>query len=287
MKSVVIDKKLFRYIMDLSRKQPWLSSKFDELETLLFSDCKDVDQQELIIELINRFEYLSNDKYNNYINGLGADIYTEPGINDYDTQIVAMAADSGADSSQYILTDLKFIMQNLGWENHKFVNTFGKSYQTYKGSNSHKNIILVDEFIGSGQTVKNRVKNIGDVFTANGIVDFTIRVKVLVSTEYALNQLKQDGIKVSAQVLIKKGISDYYTEQEAINKIGLMLQMESLLKETINGKCLPSLGYGKAESLYYRERGNVPNNVFPIFWWPKYNNDKNRNTLLARAIGDL
>lgn len=274
-------------MLDLSLRQPWIIDKYDKLEVLMFNDCSNDKQQELIFELINRFEYLSHSRYVEYINSLGLEIFTEPGISDNDTQIVAIAADSGADSSQYIITDLKFIMDELGWRKHIFVNTFGKTYQTYKRSTTHKNIVLVDEFVGSGKTVSNRVAAINKVFSDNGVNKYTVKVKVLVSTEHAINKLKEDGIDITAQIIIKKGISDYNTASDSIAKIQIMLQLESILKDKINDKDLPSLGYGQAESLYYRDRGNVPNNVFPVFWWPMYKDGVERKVLLTRAMGDL
>lgn len=287
MKSVTFTKELFRCMLDLSQRQPWIIDKYEKLEVLMFNDCSDQEQQELVFELINKFEYLSHERYVECINSLGQEIYTEPGISDDNTQIVAMAADSGADSSQYVINDLKFIMDDLGWRKHILVNTFGKAYNAYKKSNSHMNIILVDEFVGSGQTVANRVAAISRVFGENNVNGYTVKVKVLVSTEHALKKLIDEGIDISAQIIIKKGITDNNSEVIAKKKINTMLQLESLLKESINGKDLPSLGYGQSESLYYRDRGNVPNNVFPIFWWPIYKDDKIRKVLLTRAMGDL
>lgn len=281
-----MSRKTFDSLMELYKKQPWIADRDDRFEVLMFKDCSEFYQQGLLFELLNRFEYVPYAKYTQFIDNLALDICTDPDILDHNTQIVALAADSGADSSQYVISDLKFLMDDLGWKRHKFTNTHGKAYQTYK-LGLHKNIVLVDEFVGSGQTVLNRVSAISRVFNDNGIVDYSIRVKVLVSTEHALNKLKADGIKITAQHLIKKGISDYGTEEDRATNIRTMLEMESILKDFIHDKKLPSFGYNGAEALYYRDRGNVPNSVFPIFWWPAYKDGRDRKTLLTRAIGDL
>lgn len=287
MKEVSVTKEDFRLIMEICQKQPWIASKVDKVETLIFSECNKKEQQKLLLDLISRFEHLSHARYIECLRKLGSEIITESDLLDDNTLIVAMAADSGADSSQYVIVGLRTIMEELGWEKHRFVNAFGKTYQEYKKSNAHKNIILVDEFVGSGQTVSSRVKELKRVFDEKEVSGYSIRVKVLASTEIAIEKLTADGISITSQIKIKKGISDYYEPSEIHDKINLMLELESNLIETIDDKDMPSLGYGKCESLYCRDDGNVPNNVFPIFWWPQLKDGSRRNRLLIRAMGDL
>lgn len=283
----MMSKDIFSKLRELEKVQPWITDRFDRFEVLLFSDCKELCQQGLLFELLHRFEFVPHQRYKEIIKCLALDIMTDPDLSDSETQIVALAADSGADSSHYVLSDLKFLMDELGWKKHKFVNTFGKAYKAYVKSTSHRNIVLVDEFVGSGQTVLNRVTAISKVFEEHDVEDYTIRVKVLVSTEHAYERLIEEGINITAQLFIKKGISDYYTEEDKYNKTEIMLQLESILKDSIDGIQLPSLGYNAAESLYYRDDSNVPNSVFPIFWWPAYKDGRDRKPLLTRANGDL
>jgi len=79
------------------------------------------------------------------------------------------------------------------------------------------------------------------------------------------------------------GISGLFTGDELEHQLNLMYSLESKLMPEIDGKKLPKFGYGGAESLYAVEDGNTPNSVFPIFWWPKNANNKNRNPLLERS----
>ena len=197
-----------------------------------------------------------------------------------------MAADSSIDSSQFILYGLKPILESHKWRKYKHINTFGKCYQAFKKSNQHNKIVLVDEFIGTEQTASGRVKEIKRTFDQNGIDRYSIKIKCLISTKMGIERLKQEGLDVTSIEIFEKGISDYYSAEEKDKKIKLMLDIEKILSPSYNGREMPSLGYGKAECLYGREGGNTPNNVFPVFWWPFYQNKKERRTLLVRAMGD-
>jgi len=276
----------FRLIFGLSQTQPWIKSKIDKLESLLFDDCNTTEQRNLIIELINSFVYLSNSKFIECLKTLSETIVTEPGINDFDTQVVAMAADSGSDSSQYILYALKPYFEELGWREYKQVNKYSLSYRTYNRSNDHKNIVLIDEFIGSGQTVINRVKDIESSFISKKVTDFTIRARVILATEEGIDNARKNGIDVESQIILKKGITDHFPTHEIGDKLDLMKQLEGRLSSEYKGRKMPSLGYGGTESLYARDEGNTPNSVFPIFWWPFYNDETSRLTLLTRAMSD-
>lgn len=276
----------FRTILELSILQPWIVDRSERLDHLLFNDCITSDKQNLIIELIKKFVYLSNAEFISCLKTLSEDIATEPILKDTDTQIVAMAADSSSDSSHLILYQLKIYFEELGWQNHKLVSTHGKAYGTYKKSPQHKNLVLIDEFVGSGNTVIGRVAQIQRQFKDAGITDYSIKVKVIISTEIGLLNAQKAGIEIEAQIILKKGITDSFPHHDVKDKIKLMLELESLLSDQYNDNDMPSLGYGSTESLYLRDEGNTPNSVFPIFWWPFYKDYSKRITLLTRAMSD-
>jgi hypothetical protein len=281
-----LSKDNFHILLGLTKKQPWLEDRYIGLNKLIFDDCSSQDQKELILDLLNRFEYVSRDKFIKALSEMAEDIVNDPDLNDETTQIVAMAADSTADSSQYVLYGLKPILRKYGWIKYKHVNRFGQAYNTYKNSKQHKNIVLVDEFVGSGKTVLNRIKEINSVFIKAKVSDYSVKIKTLVSTEIGAKAITACGLVFTSQIILQKGISDYYTNFEVKDKIELMLSLEFLLKKKYLGRSLPSLGFGSTESLYCRQDGNTPNNVFPIFWWPVYRNGDIRPTVLTRAMGD-
>lgn len=281
-----MDKDKFRLIFELGKKQPWLIKKYVELENLLWLECDDEQKRELILELLYRFKHISASRFSKHLESLARKIVQDKSLSDSTTQLVAMAADANADSSQYLLYGLKPIMERLGWRDYKQVNTFGSSFRAYKQNNKLKNIVLIDEFIGTGQTVLGRVKALRAVYENAGIKDTKIIVKVVACTRQGMDAVQSESIDIDSEIILEKGISDFYDPLVAKDKLSIMLSMESSLLDSYKDIKMPSLGYGGTESLYVRDDGNTPNSVFPIFWWPFLKAGDERKTLLTRAMGD-
>ncbi|QDT23082.1 hypothetical protein [Gimesia chilikensis] len=283
-----LDKECFQILWDIQKEQPWIANtrESEAVLALLFDECPDGESQKLIIELLNRFKYLSNEDFKDMLHAITEDIVTDPELEDFNTQLVAMATDRKSDSSQLVLYALKSILEDYGWREHLTVNRFGLVWDTYKHSRDHKNVVLLDEFIGSGDTVINHIDHIENIFKEKGVTDFSIQVKVIVATKHGYDRVIDRGVKINAQVQLSKGITDFYSGMIRESMKNMMLKLESLLLPAYKEKPMPSFGKGAAEALYAREEGNTPNNVFPIFWWPYYKDHSHRNTLLTRAMSD-
>ncbi len=278
---------VFRILFKLTQKQPWLEDKDDDLQKLLFSDCKTDEERELILELLERFTHVSHKDFGVLINELVEDIVTEPTLTDDTTQIVAMTGDYNADSAQFVLYSLKPIFERLKWRQHITVTNFQKSLRQYKKMGyKHSNIILVDEFVGSGKTIVGRVNTLQKLFSDNGINNVSIQVKVIAASSVGIKYAQKNNISLTSYLTIDQGISDHYHGQEIINKFAIMDKLEAILSTSYEGRDLPYYGYGGTESLYTRDDGNTPNSVFPIFWWPFFSDNTDRDTLLIRAMGD-
>lgn len=280
-------KKQFKLLFPLLTKQPWLARSEEQLESLIFNECNSAEQQELILDLLKRFCYLDTLKFQEKLNDLALSIVTDTELTDDTTIVVAVASGNGSDSSQYILYTLKPLFEKLGWRNYAHLSTFDRIASFInKNEKNYRDIVLVDEFIGSGQTIIGRVKTIKERLNDAGINDYSIRVKVVASTSYGLQELNKESISVETLITLHKGISDFYQHSQRAEKIDQMLELESILSEEYAGRELPSLGFNRAEALYGRDDGNSPNSVFPIFWWRFYKSGGVRNTLLTRAMRD-
>ncbi|MEZ8503455.1 hypothetical protein AB6D08_19280 [Vibrio splendidus] len=278
---------IFKIIFKLTKKQPWLEDRSEELEKLIFEDCKTAEEQELILELLERFTHVSHKEFSQLTNSLVEDIVTEPNLTDATTQIVAMTGDNSSDSAQFVLYSLKPLFEKWKWRQHITVTSFQKAYREYKKQGGkHSNIILVDEFVGSGKTIIGRVQTLKKLFSDNGIDDISIKVKVIAASSIGIKKAHECNVDLTSFLTIEQGISEHYSEGEIAEKLAIMDKLEAILSTSYESRNLPKFGYGGTESLYTRDDGNTPNSVFPIFWWPFFSDDTDRETLLIRAMGD-
>lgn len=282
-----MSKEQFSAFAALLQTQRWLSDKSDVLTTLWFDDCATPDEQALVSDLISRFKYVSAKEFVEKMNDLVLEIITIPYLDPKETIIAAMASDGGPDSSQALVQNIKVKLQQEGWGEALIVNTFGQTYRKSKEDGfSRKNVILVDEFIGSGRTVIGRVDEINRVFKNNG-QDINVFVCVIFSSTVGISAIEAKNIKLYYTESVVRGISDFENEKDIESKMDSMIQIEKRFAEEYGTHKLSecSLGYGKAESLIGIENFNIPNNVFPIFWWGKYGDGNKRKTLFSRYVG--
>ncbi|MCG8708494.1 hypothetical protein JHU04_001706 [Brenneria sp. 4F2] len=282
------ERQLFSITLQLYKKQPWLADKHTEVMSLLYEDCRSSDERELLIELLNRFNFLEEKEFNHSLNRLADEIVNDKEIESRTTQIVSLTADNYSDSGQSILYALKPRLEKREWREHLSINRFGSSYKEFiRNGGKHKNILFIDEYIGSGQTAIGRVDSLKKQYSEKGIEDIHIKLIVIAASSLGVHNLKEKGIEMTCMHEIKRGISDYYKdENEIIKHLGVMNKIEDILSQSYNEKPLPKMGFGSTESLYGREYGNTPNNVFPIFWWPFYRDTSKRQTILTRAMRD-
>ncbi len=270
-------RKSYQAVVNLYAKQTWLIAKKHELNQLV-KFCG--DDTPLVISLLERFVNIEDKALNFYLEEMTDFIINYSGYSEDTSQIVAMSYDAAADSGQKTLDQLKMPLYQNGWKNVQTVNTIGGAPKQYK--KGKKQIIVVDEFIGSGLTVLNRAKQLRSDINS----DIDITFCILAGIRNAVELVEENGINIFCPLQLEKGISGHYTGSELITAQTSMKNLESKLSEKINTKQLSdySFGYGEAEALLTMEgcNGNTPNSVFPIFWWIKDKDNKDRDTLLTR-----
>jgi hypothetical protein len=282
-----MNKSVFKILFNLTKKQPWLEDKVYELQELLFSDCNSEEERELILELLERFTHVSYKRFSELINMLVEDIATDPNLEDKTTQVVAMTGDYSSDSAQFVTYALKAPFEKMKWREHITVTNFQRAYKEFnKHGKKHTNIVLVDEFVGSGKTIVGRVNTLKKLFNDNGVTNIKIYVKVIAASSIGVKKAKESDVDLTSYLVLEQGISEHNDAAEAARKLALMDRLESILSTSYKNRALPCRGYGGTESLYTRDDGNTPNSVFPIFWWPFFKDNTARETLLIRAMGD-
>jgi hypothetical protein len=270
----------FKLVWELLRSQPWLDERTDQLYELLGS-CENDEEIHLVSETLKLFSYLTNESFNLYINDLASKVVNTDGLSEDNTVFSAFTFDGcEADSGQQIVQCIKSVLPKLGWGNPKTVNLCTRIPRSI---NSHPNVFLVDEFIGSGQTILGRINYLEKEIAKRDVDEYKISVSVIACMKQAKELLEARGIEVYAPLVLDRGISDRYEGQDLADATQLMLKLEQGLQPQIRDKTLPSFGYNQVEALYCMETGNCPNSVFPIFWWPKNLSGNDRKTLLTRA----
>jgi hypothetical protein len=276
--SVRLSRDTFTTIFSLTENQPWLKEKQLSLAELI-DDCTQQEQQLLICELLQRFTFLDGADFQAAIQGIADYIQNDLRLSAADCSISASETGRYADSSHLVVYSLKASKwKSHGWNTTSFVSSLTELVQ----SAAKGNLIIVDEFIGTGETAEKKVKWLRNQLVARG-EDPKIYFAVVAGMEAGIKRVSAsvDGI-YSAHVL-RRGISDAYPAAEVTPNIDAMKAIEATLgSEGQRGKIVKhSLGYKGSESLYSRTNGNTPNNVFPIFWWEVRKDGSLRSTLLT------
>ncbi len=288
-----LTKKQTSLLLRLYTAQPWLSNKHTAVGELL-EKCSSIQEQELVCELFERFTYIKLTHFEDFLQKASKIIVNDWKASIDKTIVVATAFDPEPDSSQIIIYYIRQVLFRNGWNvpRSRYVSTLPKAFKEIGTIPDPEDttLIFVDEFVGTGQTMVNRIKVTRNELERNrGITNYQIKVCVLASMEEGIQEIENNGVECYAYVILKKGIAEYYDGIKCTEAYSRMKSLESLLQQDINGLPLPYLGHGQAEALYARQVsdtniGNTPNSVFPIFWWPYYADGLKRNTVLERVL---
>lgn len=273
--------KEYNWILKLMRRQKEMLAKSDVQLLELYKFCDNEEQRNLLEELIIRFNCFDPDLYAAAVQD-AVKYICELGYIESETALVAFCHDGAADSSQVVLDDMKVPMAIEGYSHIKTINRFDKILHEYnKSGGTIKHFIAIDEFVGSGKSLSTRANDFNRLMPAGVTIDFVF----LAGMREAIEDGKALGRSVYAVYEMDKGITAYYDGEQLELKRSLMKSLEGKLAARINNTELADFhfGYHGTEALYCRPDKNVPNNVFPIFWWKEDKNGKPRRTLLIRV----
>jgi hypothetical protein len=266
----------FLVLFKLTKKHSWLEPLINPLLSL-WNLCDTTDQRELICALISRFQYVDSLLLGNYAKEIANHIKSHWKLTGKDTTLIAVANSSDSDGSQFLLHAIKKNFADTDdWHEICFVTRMRDALEVL---GQKKNLILVDDFIGTGDTVEKRVNYLKTKSQGKAI---NIFVCSCARMEFADIKLSNLGVKVFTPLSLKKGISNYHVGQELQNAIDCMNALEDKLEHHFRNNQMPRFGYQRSESLFYIDPYNVPNNVFPIFWWSALKGGKQRHTMFTR-----
>ncbi|MEP3676147.1 phosphoribosyltransferase [Sulfitobacter sp.] len=272
---------LFALLMQLTSEQRWLVRRSQELYDVV-AVCDDEKQKKLIVDLISRFHFRSAQEYLEDRRNIAIKISQDWGCIPTNTMLIALQDNACADSSSAAVQQFKGpLAEYADWKTHNFISSLSEVVQRAKDGS---NIIIVDDFCGSGETISKKVLWLREKLQEAG-KSVSLRVAVASSMEQSkgvICPLVEDFYSVH---WLKKGIRDFYSGQDAVDAVELMEAIESKLGDRYGSKKLKDYKFGwkQSEALCYLEGENPPNNNFPIFWWRKAKPNSDRTTLLPRV----
>ncbi|MDP2582293.1 hypothetical protein Q8W37_20320 [Shimia thalassica] len=279
--SEAMSRELFGTLVQLTRQQPWLIQRSEELYDTV-SVCDDEAQTNLIVDLISRFHFRSAQQNLEDRREIASKISKDWGCVPENTMLIALQDNACADSTSAAVQQLKGPLAAYAeWKTHNFISSLGEVVDRAKEDSI---IVIVDDFCGSGETISKKVKWLREKLVEAG-KNAIIGVAVSSAMEQSKDVICPFVDEFFAVHWLKKGIRDHYSGQSAMDAIALMESIEGKLGDRYGSKKLEKYKFGwkQSEALCYLEGENPPNNNFPIFWWRKLKSNADRTALLPRV----
>lgn len=261
--------------------KPWLREAHDAIFELI-SLCESGAQKELIFDLLDRFVYFYEQDISNCVDYFFSHCIPIWALSTADTVIAPLHNDIRADSSQAVLHRISNEMKKPGKVR---LDDYNSAFRAAHAHNAQK-IVLVDEFVGSGDQAISVVKSLREHLDKHKIEStlFIFSYTAMGRSKSRVSPLVAD---FEAARWMKRGISDFNSFTQRKKLISEMKEIETKLAKTgfLNGRPrkLYSLGYRQAEALFKNHSSSTPNNVFPIFHWPWLSDGSERQTVLTPA----
>lgn len=246
----------------------------------LVAICDTDEKYALLDELLSRFYYMDDDDYQKRI-GQIADHIIKMRYEPQKTVIMAMAHDHETDGSQDVLNALQTALVLKGYNGFSTDSRMDQKLEKNHYNKGIRNFVIVDDFIGTGRTALTRYHTFVNQLNKN---DIHISFCIVSGMRFGVKYCHNNSMPLYCPLQLEKGLSSHYNDIELSSRVYTMKTLEMNLARHIGDLKLVdyTMGWGKAESLFYREGRNVPNNVYPIFWWKRYRDGKVRNTLFQR-----
>lgn len=238
-----------------------------------------VSGEKLVSHLLENFTFLNNDQYDDSIDVI-AEWLDDSGLLTPETVFCATSMGHEKDSAQRVLYD---VSTALGMRGHLKVRTYNLADRLHK-ADGIRNVVFVDEFSGTGETIAKRIETVGGRFNQAGKDSPAFYACLVAGMEKAMVRVGAVTASSMAVHMLKPGLSGHMNGANLLEALRQMEVFEDGLEQVFSDTDLPRLGWGKAEALYSRHRGNCPNNVFPIFWWPRGKGNVVRNPIFPRTF---
>jgi len=267
-------------VLRLMRRQAWLQSR-DAAVLALHDVCPNDAGFDISLDLLHRFTFFDVASAQREVCEHSSRAIQELELSPKDTLFVAL---SDADRANSGLVVLNWMKQHLaaagGWQkDHFYTGVPAAAHAVSEGGS----LIFVDDFVGTGDTLRRKAAYIDKVLRRRGVDNVTIGLIALAAMKAAESTIRACAKKIAVRHELLRGISDYYNGTELQLATQAMLDAETMLAKKIGNRRLQSFGYKASETLYAIEGTSTPNNVFPLFWWGKMASGLEYPPILVRA----
>ena len=266
----------YLYALSLYRGHPWLKKRAEGLEGTIFYLVSKVNgARPLFKSLIKRFQFVSTKESDKRTRLIVDRIRNKWKCPKDTTIIMAFCKNSNkhGDGSQKLLDDIK--KELTEWNENRFFSFFDT---TNPRLSKGYNIVLVDDFVGTGGTMDNRITDLENVISPGAKIYIVSLGAMEISKKYLKNHPQVNFYSPCWC----ESVSEIKLNLE---KHKIMQNLENLLSPRYKSYDLDdfSFGYKKSCALYFNERFRIPNNVFPILWWGKLKDKKHFKSLFLRT----
>ncbi|MAW95682.1 MULTISPECIES: hypothetical protein [unclassified Leeuwenhoekiella] len=254
------------YLNKIFKAKKWTDRDIDEY--VFDNFCNLLDnlndrERELIIELVERYQWITSLEYQEKILSTLESVENEK-VEKLKTAylfpIIKLEDEGKVKSGTFLMYQIKAFKKFLKKHSKvefRYVTKFEYLTDVKFELKDEETIYLIDDYIGSGETVNacltelRKNKNIGN--------DKLNIVTIAIQKETS-DLISKDGISIYTDYYSPKGLTDFNDSPVREEKIALMREIEKL----IPGGSHFSLGYNECEALITLAR--TPDNTFPIFW---------------------
>ena len=220
------------------------------------------EQAELLINLIERYHWMTYNDYHTSLRGLLKALLAESLDNKtkvYIFPIIKPSDESKTKSGHAVMYMLDSIKPSInGFRNIEFMKleSFEDVAQENLDLKDNEFLILVDDFIGTGNTLNSTLTKIDE----NPSIKSNYAILTVAIQDEAKELLENKNIKYFSNLFLSKGIKSHYQTPELEKMITIMEEIEKNIPKVKNYR----FGYEKSEALVTLIR--TPNNTFPVFW---------------------
>lgn len=247
----------------IERDQLMFSSTFNRFCYRL--SLFDEEQQSLIIELAHHFRDIGINDFQEYF----CEAIKEIDFTDFKAVLVAplkplsVKETKSSNAIWYYLKSYSDFSYKEYDRKLFFIDNWEEIQNTL--STQQALLLLVDDFIGTGETV---IETLDELIESGMITkDSNFKVVSFLAQEAGINKVSDNFGKIACVgEILKRGITDRFEGDELERKRELMIKIETSIKV----KEGYSFGYGGSESLVAFNRRSA-NNTFPVFWLEKKN----------------